>query len=74
MGETAKTMTNYTIEINWVTDFYLENALKKVMRDSWKDSLFMSDQGYNKDVFYKERIDAIADILLQITNCKYGNS
>ena len=47
-------------------DFILANQLRKAMRRDWEDSLFMAKMRKLDDVYYKDRIDRTADILLQV--------
>lgn len=70
MGKTVKVMkTKVIIEMPYATDFLLLDALQTAMRKYWKDSLFMLSRGYTYEVpYYRERIDAIADMYLQAKN------
>lgn len=47
-------------------DFILANQLKKAMRRDWEDSLFMATRQKLDDVYFADRIDRTADILLQV--------
>lgn len=47
-------------------DFILENQLRKAIREDWKASLFMATRMELDEVYFADRIDQTADILLQV--------
>lgn len=52
----------------WITDFILQRQLQLAMQKNWAHILKSTDKPYfsEEKAFFEERIDATADILLQI--------
>lgn len=59
-------MTTITITMPTEWDFMLANQLRKAMRRDWEDSIFMAKRQKLDDVYFADRIDRTADILLQV--------
>lgn len=59
-------MRQIILEVPREWDFLLYARIKEAMKNDWKSSLFMATRGYTDDVYYKDRIDQMADILLQL--------
>lgn len=56
----------YTINIDWHTDFYIYNALRKEVKKTWEDAIVMSIVEQYDEHYYAEKIDIIADVMLEI--------
>ncbi|MCR3569389.1 hypothetical protein K0B57_22695 [Salmonella enterica subsp. enterica serovar Montevideo] len=59
-------MTTITIQMPTEWDFILANQLRNSMRRDWEDSLFMAKRQKLDEVYFADRIDRTADILLQV--------
>lgn len=59
-------MRQIILEVPYEWDFLLYMQIKQMMRHDWEDSLFMASRGFTIDVYYRDRIDQMADILLQL--------
>ena len=61
-------MSKITLEVPYTWDWLLYYQLKKSIQRDWKDSLFMATRDSFDDVYFAERIDQTADIMLQLIN------
>lgn len=65
-------MTKVTIEMPYGWNWLLQFQLKKAMRRDWEESIFMAKNHKLDEVYFEERIDKTADILLQL-NAQLGS-
>lgn len=59
-------MTKVTIEMPYEWDWLLQYQLKNAMRRDWEASIFMAKRHKLDEVYFADRIDKTADILLQL--------
>lgn len=59
-------MTQITINMPREWDWMLESQLRKAIRRDWEDSVWMAKHTEQDEVYFADRIDHTADILLQV--------
>lgn len=61
-------MSKITLEVPYAWDWLLYQHLQKCIIKDWEESLFMASRYPSDDVYYADRIDQTADIMLQLIN------
>lgn len=61
-------MSTITLEVPYAWDWLLYYQLKRSIQRDWKESLFMATRDSLDDVYFADRIDQTADIMLQLRN------
>ena len=59
-------MKKIILEVPYVWDWLLYQQLQRSIQHDWKESLFMASRLKFDEVYYADRIDRIADIMLQL--------
>lgn len=61
-------MSKISLEIPYQWDWLLYHQLKRSIQKDWEESLFMAVRIPSDDVYYADKIDQTADIMLQLVN------
>lgn len=61
-------MKQIILEVPYTWDWLLYQQLQRCIQQDWEDSLFMATRMELDQVYYADRIDRTADMLLQLRN------
>lgn len=61
-------MRKISLEIPYQWQWLLYHQLKRSIQKDWKESLFMAVQIPSDEVYFADKIDQTADIMLQLVN------
>lgn len=61
-------MRKVTLEIPYQWNWLLYHQLKRSIQKDWEESLFMAMQIPSDEVYFADKIDQTADIMLQLVN------